>query len=91
MADRAGVARSWLARVEAGHRGVELESLLRLTVVLDLTLVLRSNADAEPCPETRSDRAHAVSTDEAANPRPRAVSGTLPSPRRPTKARTYAV
>lgn len=39
-AERAGVSRSWLARVEAGHRGVELEQLLRLVDALGLSLAL---------------------------------------------------
>lgn len=46
LAARAGVARSWLARVEAGHRGAELEPLLRLLAALNLTLTLRPNGDA---------------------------------------------
>lgn len=46
LAARVGVARSWLARVEAGHRSAELEPLLRLFAALDLTLTLRSNSDA---------------------------------------------
>ncbi|OLT26118.1 hypothetical protein BJF83_04515 [Nocardiopsis sp. CNR-923] len=56
LAARAGVARSWLARVEAGHRGAELEPLLRLFAALDLTLTLRSNSDASqarPSPDRR--------------------------------------
>lgn len=40
-ARRAGVARSWLARVEAGHRGAELESLLKLLTALDLEMAIR--------------------------------------------------
>lgn len=39
-ASRAGVARSWLARVEAGHRTVELEPLLRLLQALELEMSL---------------------------------------------------
>ncbi len=39
-AKRANVSRSWLARVEAGHRGAELEHTLRLLNVLGLTMVL---------------------------------------------------
>lgn len=46
-AAKAGVARSWLARVEAGHRGAELESLLKLFAALDLELVIRP-AQREP-------------------------------------------
>lgn len=41
LATRADVARSWLARVEAGHRNAELEPLLRLLTALDLSLSLR--------------------------------------------------
>lgn len=44
LADRAGVARSWLARVEAGHRGAELETLLRLLDALGLSLTLTAPA-----------------------------------------------
>jgi len=36
LADRAQVSRSWLARVETGHRGAEFEPLLRLVRALDL-------------------------------------------------------
>ncbi|MGH3465455.1 MAG: helix-turn-helix domain-containing protein [Kribbellaceae bacterium] len=41
LARRAGVSRSWLARVEAGHRGAELEQVLRVLDALGLKLVLR--------------------------------------------------
>ena len=41
LAARAGVSRSWLARVEGGHRGAEIEQLFRLLEVLGLDLVLR--------------------------------------------------
>lgn len=40
-------ARSWLARVEAGHRGAELEPLLRLVAALDLSLTLRPAVQAQ--------------------------------------------
>jgi transcriptional regulator with XRE-family HTH domain len=40
-AGRANVSRSWLARVEAGHRGAELEHTLRLLEALELTMVVR--------------------------------------------------
>ncbi|MDO5629125.1 MAG: helix-turn-helix transcriptional regulator [Mobilicoccus sp.] len=45
LAARAGVARSWLARVEQGHRGVSLEPLLRLLAALDLTLTVHDAPD----------------------------------------------
>jgi transcriptional regulator with XRE-family HTH domain len=47
LAARAGVSRSWLARVEAGHRGAELEPLLRLLAALDLSLTLRQGGRAD--------------------------------------------
>lgn len=40
LARRAAVSRSWLARVEAGHRGAEFEQILRLLAALDLTLAV---------------------------------------------------
>lgn len=64
LASRADVARSWLARVEAGHRGAELEPLFRLLSALDLTLVLRPNADAQRQVQPRSDQADAVPAEE---------------------------
>lgn len=40
LARRAKVSRSWLARVEAGHRGAELEPLFRLLSALKITIRL---------------------------------------------------
>lgn len=40
LATRARVSRSWLARVESGHRGAELEPLLRLFTTLGTRLSL---------------------------------------------------
>ncbi|MDA2813150.1 helix-turn-helix transcriptional regulator [Nocardiopsis sp. RSe5-2] len=78
LAARAGVARSWLARVEAGHRGAELEPLLRLLAALDLTLTLRSNSD-EPQARPSPDRSRAVSGREPSTHRdpPDAVGAAL--------------
>lgn len=64
LAAQAGVARSWLARVEAGHRGAELEPLLRLLAALDLSLTLRSSADTQRQTQPRPDRARATSTEK---------------------------
>lgn len=50
LANRAGVSRSWLARLETGHRGAELEPLFRLLNALELSLTLRD-------PIRRSDEA----------------------------------
>ena len=43
MAQRAGVSRAWLARLESGHRRAELESILRLFAALDLQLFARAS------------------------------------------------
>jgi transcriptional regulator with XRE-family HTH domain len=48
LASQAGVSRSWLAKLEAGHRGAEFEQILRLLEALELSLVLRSTAEAGP-------------------------------------------
>jgi y4mF family transcriptional regulator len=47
LAGRAGVSRSWLARLEAGHRRAEFEQILRLLEALGLSLVLRSDTSAQ--------------------------------------------
>jgi HTH-type transcriptional regulator / antitoxin HipB len=47
VAERADVSRSWLAKVEAGHRGAELEQIMRLLQALGLTIVLRSSVATE--------------------------------------------
>ena len=55
LAQRANVSRSWLARVEAGHRSAELEPLLRALAALDITLRLElnpSSPDAITTPPT---------------------------------------
>ena len=44
LAERAGVSRSWLARLESGHRGAEFEQILRLLDALHLTLTLRDES-----------------------------------------------
>ena len=46
MAQRAGVSRAWLARLESGHRRAELESILRLFTALDLRLFARASREA---------------------------------------------
>ncbi|WP_435113407.1 helix-turn-helix domain-containing protein [Nocardiopsis synnemataformans] len=68
LAARANVARSWLARVEAGHRGAELEPLLRLLAALDLTLTLRPNADEQRQAQPSPDRARAASVEKPKTP-----------------------
>jgi y4mF family transcriptional regulator len=41
LARRAHVSRAWLAKLEAGHRGAELEQILRLLAALGLALAVR--------------------------------------------------
>lgn len=55
LAEQTGVARSWLARVESGHRGAELERIFWVLKELGLTLTL-SDASA-----TGAERTEAVS------------------------------
>lgn len=55
LAGRAGVSRSWLARLEAGHRGAEFEQILRLLDALGIALVLRSGASADSDDEATRD------------------------------------
>lgn len=59
LAERAGVSRSWLARLEAGHRGAEFEQILRVLSALDLTLSLRDDRSTSSKTTTQSDRAMA--------------------------------
>lgn len=47
LASRGRVSRSWLARLEAGHRGAELEPLFRLLNALGLTLSLRDLSESD--------------------------------------------
>lgn len=73
-AARAGVARSWLARVEAGHRGAELESLLKLFAALDLELAIRP-AQRGPAGERVLTRRELRARDRAHGSHPSALEG----------------
>lgn len=44
LARKAQVSRSWLARLEAGHRGAALEPLFRLLDALEMSLLLSNSA-----------------------------------------------
>ena len=50
LAERAGVSRAWLARVESGHRKAEIEYLMRTLAALDLSLAVvpRTPPDVDP-------------------------------------------
>lgn len=76
LADLAGTSRSWLARLESGHRKAELETIMRLLRALDLGLVLRRPTGAS-APRTRGDTPSSAPSDEAmAALRDRLTSGT---------------
>lgn len=71
LADVARVSRPWVSKVEGGHRGAELEPLLRLISALDLTLAI-SPVDRAPLtdieapqadPAPHKDRTVAASSD----------------------------
>lgn len=62
LARRAQVSRSWLARLESGHRGAELEQILRLLAALELTLSVSDGA-----PSTDSDQQLSGPSDERAS------------------------
>jgi HTH-type transcriptional regulator/antitoxin HipB len=66
LASRAGVSRSWLAKLEAGHRGAEFEQILRLLEALGLSLVLRADTSAQSEDEASARPAHPTSLDTTA-------------------------
>jgi transcriptional regulator with XRE-family HTH domain len=74
LAHRANVSRSWLAKVEAGHRAAELEPLLRLFAALRLTFILddadaaseQSGGRASSSPDVPAGAAHDAATRRAA-------------------------
>lgn len=50
LAEKAGVSRAWLARVESGHRKAEIEFVMRALGALDLSLAVvpRTPPDVDP-------------------------------------------
>ena len=56
LAERAHVSRAWIAKLEAGHRGAELEQILRLFSALNLIL-LAQPADAAAAPSATTSKA----------------------------------
>jgi transcriptional regulator with XRE-family HTH domain len=69
LAARASVSRSWLAKLESGHRGAEFEQILRLLEALGLSLVLRSDPSGLSEDEARAiaaPAAHRASLDTKA-------------------------
>ena len=86
LAERAHVSRSWLARVEGGHRGAELEPLLRLFDALDLVWTLGEGTPIEartPTPATGSPAEqgnHSAAVKRAEAAASRAASWDRPQP-----------
>lgn len=74
LAKKADVARSWLARVEAGHRNAELEPLLRLLTSLELSLILRPAERERHESESAQDDARERPRPDGAGDRMRAES-----------------
>lgn len=69
LAEAAGVSRSWLARVESGHRGAELEQIFRLLNALGLSMMLhdpkRASSDSKDLTEEPDPNRVTGSTDSA--------------------------
>lgn len=51
LAERAGVSRAWLARVEAGHRKAEIELLMRTVDAFGLSFSLAPTPTADGDPD----------------------------------------
>lgn len=51
LAEKAGVSRAWLARVESGHRKAEIEFVMRALGALDLSLAVVSRTPRDVDPE----------------------------------------
>lgn len=62
LASSAKVSRSWLAKVESGHRGAELEQILRLLSALGLGLVLQTPSDPESLPASNKNKSDDASS-----------------------------
>lgn len=66
LADRAGTSRSWIARIEAGHRKAELEPILRLLAALDLQMRLHPEGEDEIPRSSSKFASRSVSLNQAA-------------------------
>lgn len=69
LAQRAGVSRSWLAKVEAGHRGAEFEQILLVLSALGLTLSI-SDAPSAPAADQRNSHRPAPRAPKAIKSKP---------------------
>lgn len=65
LADRARVSRAWIAKVERGHRGAELEHILRLFQALSIDLVASSPRLDERAHARREERSPAAAVGDA--------------------------
>lgn len=62
LAASAKVSRSWLAKVESGHRGAELEQILRLLAALDLGLFLQTPTERREFPTSNKSKSDGISS-----------------------------
>lgn len=76
LATRAGTARSWIARIEAGHRKAEFEPILRLLAALNLQMRLHPESGDETPGASTTFTGRGVSLDQAALARRRASQGS---------------
>lgn len=66
LAGRASVSRSWLAKLESGHRGAELEQILRVLSALGLTMTLQDQSASTAGDDGAADaRGHTSRADRA--------------------------
>lgn len=68
LAERAGVSRSWLIRLEGGHRGAELEPIFRLLSAMEIRLLL--DEPSQTSAEDDSSKQPAVKQSGQADKRP---------------------
>ncbi|MFM8896024.1 MAG: multiprotein-bridging factor 1 family protein [Actinomycetales bacterium] len=59
LAERAMVSRSWVAKLERGHRGAELEQILRLLQALQVNLLVQPVGAQDDSPESTRQTGHA--------------------------------
>lgn len=62
LASSAKVSRSWLAKVESGHRGAEFEQILRLLSALGLGLFLQTPSDRREFPTSNKSKSDGMSS-----------------------------
>lgn len=85
LAERAGVSRSWLAKLESGHRGAEFEQILRVMSALGLTLSIRDDRPEASSPSTELSSAVGAKAPASAKP-----TSSQPTSSQPTSSKSAA-